>query len=528
MNFSLSKLNIAFFVVLTFASAVGMSQDAQAAVAFNTFPISYTQATNRDYPMIDARNVSAGGSFSNSQSDHDNGVSASPGDEIEFQIYYHNTSIDTDEATNVIIRAILPGGSRTAHTVEAVIDSDQTSPVSSSAAFYGGNISINISGNSQTLEFVSGSVRHFPNRSASGQIPSGGDNLTGSGLSIGTVRGCFEFSGIATFRARVGSQQTVSDTRGLNLTKRVMNLTRGETTFRDSTAAGPGDRVKFEIRFDTSGNASQNNVIVRDILPSRLNYLSGTLQENGATVSGSYETDFFASGRNLGALSAGVSKTLTFEGTVSSASAFTGGSTLINTANVRSDQVSTRQDDADIVVQIQTTSSFSLRKTAFNLTKGVDATSVAADPGDIITYTLYYRNTGNTTITDAIIQDDIRDILELAQMTNTGSAVVDVGILKYQPVTVQAGVEVAKTFQVQIRPAADFPPISDLVMVNTYGNEVRIPVRRPQVLGIISPPRTGAGEWLTVSLASFVTLSYWLFKKRNKFGTLQANKFRVE
>lgn len=512
MNFNAyRRINKLLVTGLVLSGVVFAAPSARAAVAFNTFEISYSSATNRDLPMIDARNVSRGGVLSSSQSDHDNGVSAESGDEIEFVIYYHNTGVPEDEATNVIVRAILPGGSRNSHEVSATIASDQTSAISSSSSFRGGNITINLSGQAQNLEFISGSVRHFPNRTTSGQIPSGGDNLVGSGLNIGTIRGCFEFSGFVTFRARVGQ---VGQDRNLSLIKRVLNVTKGETSFRDSTIANPGDRLRFEIRFDLGGNASQNNVIVRDILPSRVSRVDGSVREGGGTVSSSYESDLFGSGRNLGTLSAGSSKTITFEANVSDSSQFVGTNTLTNTANIRSDQVSTRQDDAEVIVQLVLGTSFSLRKTAFNLTKGVEAPTAFADPGDVITYSLYYRNTGQTNITGAVIEDNIHDVLELVEITNFGNAVSVNSVIKWNPVDVPAGVEISRTFQVRVRDASLFPAGSDLVMTNIYGNEVRVSVRRPQVLGL--PPRTGAAEWLSGSLASLVTFGYFLYRRRLK------------
>lgn len=510
----INKLNIALVGTLVLSGFVAAVPQAQAAVAFNTFPIRYQPTLNFDLPMIDARNVTQGGSLSIDQADHDNGIAANAGDTIEFQIYYHNSGVTEDVATNVIIRAILPGGTRQTHEVEAIIDSDQTSPVSSADTFRGGNIRVNINGSAQTLEFISGSVRWFPNRSMSGQTPSNADSLVGSGLNIGSLNGCFEFSGFITFRARVGSQ--VVEDRGLSITKKVMNVTRGETTFRDSTTANPGDRVKFEIRFDLSGNASQNNVIVRDLLPSKLTRVDGSVREAGSSVSSTYESDLFGAGRNLGTLSAGTQKVITFEANVVDAGQFGGTTTLTNTANVRSDQVSTRQDDAEVIVQLVLGTSFSLRKTAFNLSQGVDATSRFANPGDLIVYTLYYRNTGQATISGAVIEDNIQDILELAEITNQGEAVSVNHSIRWAPVTVAPGVEIAKTFQVKVRDASLWPLASDLVMVNIYGNEVRVPVRRPQVLG--GPPRTGAAEWLAASMASLTTFGFWLYRRRMKLA----------
>ncbi|MBI4050777.1 MAG: DUF11 domain-containing protein [Candidatus Doudnabacteria bacterium] len=503
-------LNVTVTASLIFTGIAGLSSRAQAAVAFNIFEISYTQETNRDYPLIDARNVTAGGSFSTSQADHNNGVAANAGDEIEFQIYYHNGGITEDEATNVIIKASLPGGTRQTHEVSATIDSDQTSPVSSSDSARGGNITIHVNGDPQTLELISGSVRHFPNRSTVGQTVSGGDNIVSSGINIGTVKGCFDFSGIVTFRARVG--QVAVLTRDLSINKKVLNVTKSETSFRDSTTANPQDRIKFEIRFDTTGTASQSNVIVRDLLPTRLLFVSGSLRIDGVSVSN--ESEFFGSGKNLGTLSQNINKIITFEADVAGAGSFSGTTTLTNTSNVRSDQVGTRQDNADVVVQLVAGAQFSLRKTAFNLTKGADAASVAADPGDIITYTLYVKNSGGTTLTNFTIEDNISDILELAEITNQGGAVSVNSVIRFSPVDVPAGIEISRTFQVRVRAANFFPASSDLVMVNIYGNEIRVPVRKPQVQGVVTPPRTGPAEWLAVLMAAVVTAGYWIYRRR--------------
>lgn len=502
--------------ILFFGLLASMPQPASAAVAFNTFPISFTRQTDRDLPMIDARNVSAGGDFSTSQTDHDNGVQASPGDVIEFQIYYHNSGVAEDVAHNVIIRATLPGGVRQSHEVSATIDSDETTPISSSNAFFGGNITVHISGQAQTLDFVSGSVRHFPNRSAVAQIPSNGDNLVSSGINIGSIQGCFEFSGLVTFRARVGSGiTTFTEERNLSINKRVLNFTRGETTFRDSTSANPGDRLRFEIQFSTTGTAAQTNVIARDVLSSsQLNFVSGSLRIDGVSVAN--EPEFFGSGRNFGTLSAGTSRTLTFEATVAGAGAFSGSTTVINTANVRSDQVSTRQDDAPVLVQLAAGVSFQQRKTAFNLTQGVDAATRPSNPGDVIVYALNFKNTGATTMTGVVIEDNIQDVLELAQITNQGGAASVNSVIRYPSVDIPSGVEISRTFEVKIKDASLFPQTSDLVMVNVYGNETRVQVRRPQVGAAFQaavPPRTGAGEWLAVSLALLVTTGYWLKRK---------------
>ncbi len=79
---------------MPFASAVGP--------AFNIFPISYTGQQNHDLPMIDAKNVTRGEGWSSSQADHDAGIQASPGDIIEFSVFYHNGTADTPENVAIV------------------------------------------------------------------------------------------------------------------------------------------------------------------------------------------------------------------------------------------------------------------------------------------------------------------------------------------------------------------------------------------------------------------------------------------
>lgn len=519
-----SKLN--FFAIITLALLGAVSflpQGALAAVAFNTFPVSFAPETNRDLPLLDARNVTASGAFSASQADHDNGVQANAGEELEFQIYYHNSGVADDQATNVTIRAALPGGTRQDHTVAASISADNAALVSSHDTNFnrGGDITIHINGSAQTLEFIPGSARWFPNHSTTAQTVANGDNLvTSAGLNIGTVRGCFEFSGFVNFRARVGAAAVAGVTTNydLGITKRVLNVTRNETTYQSSTSAFPGERVRFEVRATTSGNATQNNVIVRDITPtSQLNLVSGTLLLNGTNAS-NMESDFLGSGRNIGSRSPGSTDVFVFDALVAGSGAFSGTvTTVTNTANVRSDQVGTRQAQATVNVQLVSNIQFQQRKTAFNLTQGVDASAAPANPGDSIVYTLYFRNTGNTQLNGIVIEDNIHDILELAQITDQGGAVAVNSSIRYAAVDIPAGVEVSRSFTVRVRPSSEFPAGSDLVMSNVYGNEVRVVVRVPQIAAAVTrarAPRTGPGEWLMTLLASFTTFGYFLYRKQ--------------
>lgn len=504
---------------LVVVGAASMVNFARAAVAFNTFPISFTSETNKDLPLIDAKNVTDNGSYSTSQDDHDNGVQADPGETVRVQIYYHNTGVPEDIATNVIIKANLPGGARQTHEISATIDSDQTEPISSEPLVRGGNIKINVSGSQpQTLTLIPGSARHFPNRTTTGQTLSNPDNVTTSGVNIGSVQGCFEFSGFVTFDLRLGQQQ--APTRELSITKGVLNVSRSHTAFLTSAPASPGERVRFEIKVQTSGTASQTNVIVRDILPSQfLIYAPDSLKIDGTQITNN-QLDIFGSGISLGAsVNSGTTRTIVFDATVAAATAFNSSNlTQTNTANVRSDEVGVRQATAQVNAQLPG-AQFALRKTAFNNTQGVDATTVIANPGDLITYTLFYKNTGGVEIKGAVIEDDIKDVLELGEISSMGNAIaLDNGVIKFGTADVAAGVEISRNFQIRVRPASQFPATSDLVMTNVFGNETKVAVRKPTVAGVITPPRTGASEWVTFALATIFTAGVWVYRRRKSIA----------
>ena len=154
-------------------------------------------------------------------------------------------------------------------------------------------------------------------------------------------------------------------------------------------------------------------------------------------------------------------------------------------------------------------------KRAFNQTRGVDATTVTAQSGDIIVYTLSVENRGNQAATNFVVEDDIRDILELAELTSFGDATFNLGLYKlsWPAVTVPAGSKVDKVFTVRVRSA--FPSASDFVMTNFYGN--RVDVRVPRVGGEFIAPKTGATLALSLLFASLTVASYALRKEKFRF-----------
>jgi len=168
-------------------------------------------------------------------------------------------------------------------------------------------------------------------------------------------------------------------------------------------------------------------------------------------------------------------------------------------------------------------------KQAYNRTQGRDAESALAHPGDIIEYTLTYRNntSNNQTIT---IEDDIRDVLDLAEVTDFGGGQLDGNYIRFNSVYVPQGSRVSKTFHVRVK---DVPSSKrDLMMSNFYGNGVDIevlptgavapavyipPKGQPQVLGqTYVSPATGPKENFALIFSLLLTGGWFVYNKRAK------------
>ncbi len=173
-----------------------------------------------------------------------------PGTVVAFNIYYHNNGNQT--ISNVKLRfSPQNASSSTSHTITGTVSGDGVSTITDSA-------SVNLT-SSQTLEYVQGSARWFPNQT--GQTNAGGQQLTaaqeaalvgGSGMNIGSIAAGWPSQGGMVVHYRVGSTggnnnlpsvttQSVTGVDQDSATLRgayVMNGVAGETWFEWGTSSG--------------------------------------------------------------------------------------------------------------------------------------------------------------------------------------------------------------------------------------------------------------------------------------------------
>jgi len=133
----------------------------------------------------------------------------------------------------------------------------------------------------------------------------------------------------------------------LDVSKSVKNLSRGDTQWYHSyRSADPDDRLLFQIEIESTGSMEALDVMVKDSLPDNIIY-EGNLRIDDVYSSKNISTQTI----NIGDLSPGQIKTITFEAKVASKDKFSYGTTdLINTALVYNTETSD-SDTCKVIVK---------------------------------------------------------------------------------------------------------------------------------------------------------------------------------
>ena len=377
---------------------------AQAAdPAFNTFtPYTHTQTYNHDYYLLDVKNDTKG-------TDWNFPVSADADDVLTFYLYYHNSSNYTT-ANNTTLRVNLPSGQSANQSVTGYLWADNATNATAANPL-NQSVQVNLS-TSQSLQYVAGSAKWYPNQAdwryaSATSFPNDQPDtqLFSSGINIGSINGCWEYSGAIVFKARVGSTTSSQD---LSVNKLVRNQTTGQTSYVNSTSAYAGDRLNFQVQITNTGNVTLSNVIVRDQLPYQLTYVTGSTQSDGG-----YVADGISSGGiNIGSLNAGAVRTLTFDATANSSYS---SQNVTNTAYARADSVSERSFSASIYLSPVSSplpspsGGLSIAKTVRNqnYSYGSYGESASAISGERVTFQIQISNNSNFTANNVIVWDNL-------------------------------------------------------------------------------------------------------------------------
>lgn len=418
-------------------------------------------------------------------------ISGDAGDTFSGYVYYHNGIVDS-VAKNTTIKVTMP--SRTTNgtaVLAASISADGaetvTDTIVNNQIIGKSGLTVNLDQDAD-LALVPGSIKWYPNKSKTAvELPmgqSGDEIVSASGLNIGDIKGCWDYSGYVTFAFKTKVKLQPAN---LTLAKTVRNESRGQTAFVESVSAAKNEKVQFKIDTVNNGGSTATDVVLSDVLPSDLTPVAGSAKlDKAGVISNISEASLLSSGVNIGDLAVNAKATVTFEATAPAN--ITTAKTVVNTAKVVSGKISLTDTasvclEAGIVNIVQS-------KSAYNQTQKIDATQRAAGSGDVIEYTLVTKNTGNTD-TDYVVKDGISDILEYANVSNisdggsqiAGTTGNDAELVSYPSAKIAAGGEIVRTFTVKVKDplptnAANGYHFDDK-MYNVYGNEVIVYIARP-------------------------------------------------
>ena len=264
-------------------------------------------------------------------------VSADPGDTIAFDVYYNN-GVMCSVAENTKVKITFPTNKRSyVSPITGHILSDNAPTVTDTAA---------ISLSSPEALTFSNKVLWYPNQSVNGTQIYPQKGYGWIEVDIDDIPGCWEHQGHVVFEAVVSSEELPApEYPKLAVNKLVKNISKNHNSWYNSVSASPSDIISFSILVSSFGEGAAENVIIKDILPSKMSYY-GSLKVDGENFSGN-----IISGINLGDIPAKQSRTITFKAKVASKYDFGyGETTLTNTARAYSGSV-TKSNSAKVIVK---------------------------------------------------------------------------------------------------------------------------------------------------------------------------------
>lgn len=186
------------------------------------------------------------------------------------------------------------------------------------------------------------------------------------------------------------------------------------------------------------------------------------------------------------------------------------------------DETKQSEDGKDI-------SCLELRKKARNITQQIEnANGTKASAGDTIEYTLSVTNRSKEVRKGFVVEENIDDVLEYADIIDASGATFTespVKMLTWQPIDIKPNETINRTVLVKVKstlpstPASTSDPHSyDMKMVNVYGNTVQIELPKTPIKTVeqtvTTLPSTGLGTNIAISTILAMVVTYFYFRSR--------------
>lgn len=272
-------------------------------------------------------------------------ISVKDGETYTIRLYVHNNSPlgKNAIATGVSTSFSLPTTISNSHTIVGYINSSNATPsrywdevtLTSTEDFY--------------LEYVNGSAKWTS--MALGTVALS-DSVVTSGATVGydalngQIPGCYDYDGQVTIQVKVHTSKVNSK---LSKTVRL----KGDDTWHEAIDAKVGDQVEFQIEYVNLSADSAKNVMIRDILPTNMEYVSGSTYlynayyQNGTKLDNDTVT---TTGINIGNYGANGNAYVQFTAKVVNKTLVCGNNQLVNWASSTVNSVVSK-DDASVYVK---------------------------------------------------------------------------------------------------------------------------------------------------------------------------------
>ena len=263
-----------------------------------------------------------------------------------------------------------------------------------------------------------------------GTFSDSGQRL-GSSASSAVVLG--DVDGDGDLDAFVGSNSGQANKVWLNRNRADLSLDKLVTP----AVAAPGQCITYTLTYTNNGPQLANGVLITDVVPITLTNVNYTYSGAQITPTGSVSYTW-----QVGNLAAGAGGVITITGRISTEVVL--GTLISNTASIAATSVDNDTADNTALVMI------TVRAPYFVATKTASPAG-AVRPGDLLTYTITFTNTGNADATTAALTDPIpahTTYVSGSAAANSGTLTDTAGIQWSGVVT--AGQAVSITFQVTV------------------------------------------------------------------------------
>ncbi|MBR2839846.1 DUF11 domain-containing protein [Candidatus Saccharibacteria bacterium] len=260
-----------------------------------------------------------------------NTIDVKDGETYTIRLYVHNNNPNGRNAVATGVKATfsLPTTVSNEQTIIGYLDASNATPNR-----MWDEVTLKASENVY-LEYVPGSAK-FNNKSEAGQervfnIP---DSVITSGATLGydtmdgNIPGCYQYSGVVTIDVKVHSSVAAKVSKQVRI--------KGTKTWNESVEAKVGDEVEYQIEYVNLLSESVKNVMVRDVLPTNVEYVqNSTILYNANHKDGiaMKENTLTTTGVNIGDYAAKSNAFVRFTGKVVDKSMACGSNQLVNWAS---------------------------------------------------------------------------------------------------------------------------------------------------------------------------------------------------